>query len=146
MVREAGVGRGAEDLAVSWVPGYVLVALFVAVALAGLVWNKVSPWAVSGRPPLLRPAIAEGRSWLAEARLDRLDRAVRAYALAYGKRPGKLGDLVEVGLVDRTQMLDPWSRPYHYALTRQGYLLMALDGAGQAIPGLRIERVLAAAR
>jgi len=143
MVREAGLGRGAGEVPVSWGPGYVLVALFVAVALGGLVWNKVAPWAVSGRPALLRPAIDEGRTWLAEARLDRLDRAVRAYALAYGKRPGTLADLVEAGLADRTQIVDPWSRPYHYALTRRGYLLMALDGAGQAIPGLRIERVLA---
>ena len=30
---------------------------------------------------------------------------------------------------------DPWARPYHYALTADGYLLSAVDDAGKNVPG-----------
>jgi hypothetical protein len=105
--------------------------------------NKGQLFRVSGLPPLIDAPAQEARGWLAEARLDRLDRAVLSYTLAFGKRPGTLAELVEAGLIDRSQTVDPWARPYHYALTRRGYLLTALDAEGKGIPGLGVERVLA---
>ena len=46
------------------------------------------------------------------------------------------------GLVDRRYLKDPWARPYHYALTANGYLLSAVDDAGKKVVGTAIERVL----
>ena len=52
--------------------------------------------------------------------------------------------LVTEGLVDRTYLHDPWARPYHYALTENGYLLSGVDDSGKAAPGTVVERVLPA--
>jgi hypothetical protein len=48
---------------------------------------------------------------------------------------------VKQGLVDRSYLRDPWARPYHYALTGNGYLLSGVDDAGKKV-GAVIERVL----
>ncbi|HEV7498658.1 MAG TPA: hypothetical protein VGQ33_01585, partial [Vicinamibacteria bacterium] len=99
------------------------------------------PFAVTGLPPLLKSTedlLLEGVS---RTRLERLDRAVVASDLVHGNPPRTLEDLVNEALVDRSYLRDPWARPYHYALTGNGYLLSAVDGAGKKV-GTAIERVL----
>ena len=54
---------------------------------------------------------------MSRARLERLDRAVLAYHLLRGAAPKTLEAVADEGLVDRDYLKDPWSRPYHYALT-----------------------------
>jgi hypothetical protein len=44
--------------------------------------------------------------------------------------------------VDRSYLHDPWARPYHYALTENGYLLSGVDDSGKNAPGTLVERSL----
>lgn len=144
------VGRGAAkqteaisegDGVASSTPGYLLTVAALILAAVGVYANRTAPFAVTGLPPLLKSTedlLLEGVS---RTRLERLDRAVVASDLVHGDPPRTLEDLVNEALVDRSYLRDPWARPYHYALTGNGYLLSAVDGAGKKI-GTVIERVL----
>ena len=68
---------------------------------------------------------------MSHTRLQRLDRAVQAHLLIHGTPPRTLEEVVKAGLVDRGYLEDAWSRPFHYALTQDGYLLSAVDDAGR---------------
>jgi hypothetical protein len=139
-MREQAEGRGAAGVVVSWAPGYAVAVVAVALALAGVVWQRGTPFAVSGLPPALSSLRQDAWEWLGYSRLEHVDRAIVAYYLANGSWPSTLGDVVTAGLLDRAMLLDPASRPYHYALTEQGYILSVLDADGRALPGMRIER------
>jgi len=76
------------------------------------------------------------------SRLERLDRAILAYHLVHGAAPATLEVLVSEGLVDRSYLHDPWARPYHYALTENGYLLSGVGDSGKPAPGTVVERTL----
>jgi hypothetical protein len=145
----APVGRGGttRDLSVaeerepaSPVMGYVLVAAAVVLSLLGLVAQFKTPFGVIGAAPLLEAGTMLDS--VSHARLERLDRAILAYHFLFGTAPGKLDDLVQEGLVDDSYLTDPWSRPYHYALTEGGYLLNGVDERGKMVPGSLIERAL----
>ena len=116
-----------------------------AVALVALVLGLSAqrpPFAVVGRPPLLRVSYNLLLETVSSTRLERLDRAILAYQLNHGGAPKTLENLAEEGLVDRSYLKDPWSRPYHYALTESGYLLNAVDDSGKSLPATLIERTL----
>jgi hypothetical protein len=93
-----------------------------------------------GQPPFLKGAYDLLLADVSQTRLQRLDRAILAFHLAQGSLPRTLEDVVGRGLVDRTYLKDPWQRPFHYALTEQGYLLSAVDDAGHKLPDSVIDR------
>jgi hypothetical protein len=147
----APVGRGgagaaretaaAEPMAASSpVTGYILMAAAVVLSIFGLVVQMKTPFGIMGRPPLIDGGLV--MSGVNRARLERLDRSIVAFHLAHGAAPSTLDELVEEGLADAGHLRDPWSRPYHYALTDGGYLLNAVDDGGKMVPGSLIERSL----
>jgi hypothetical protein len=79
-------------------------------------------------------------------RLDRLDRAILAFRYEHGALPKTLEELADEGLVDRSNLKDPWARPYHYGIAGNGYVLSAVDDKGKPAPGTTIERTLQAPR
>ena len=143
------VGRGAAkqteavagETPASSLPGYLLAAVAVLLALGGVYFQRTSPFGVTGQPPLLQGTEQLMLQGVSRTRLERLDRAVLAYDLQKGTVPRTLSDLVSQGLVDRSYLSDPWARPFHYALTDNGYLLSAVDDAGKKT-GPLIERTL----
>jgi hypothetical protein len=120
--------------AVSSVPGYVVAALVVALALAGLAVQRRSPFAVTGLSPALSGSYEGVLEGAARSRLARLERAIEAWRATHGSPPAALEDLVRAGLVDRSHLVDPWTRPFRYEAGPEGYLLSAVDesGAGRA--------------
>ena len=143
------VGRGAQvkevgraEAVVSSTPGYVVAAAAIALALVGVSTRIARPFAVVGTAPYLQSAYALVLDGVSHGRLERLDRAVLAYHLAEGSTPSTLDEVATRGLVDRSYLKDPWARPYHYALTSNGYLLSAVDDAGKKVAGTTIERAL----
>ncbi len=149
------VGRGASKEAVaagraeapaSAMPGYAALAVIVLVSLGGLVAHLRTPFAVVGLPALLQGSYDQLLEGVGRTRLERLDRAIRAFHLVHGTVPRTLEDVVGDGLVDRSFLKDPWGRPYHYALTDNGYLLNAVDDRDKPVAGSVIERVLPADR
>jgi hypothetical protein len=144
VAREAQPGR-AEPV-VSAAGGRLALPVVALVALALALLAQRPPFAVVGRPPLLRESHDLLMGAVSRSRLERLDRAILAYHLLRGAAPKTLETLADDGIVDRTYLKDPWSRPYHYALTDTGYLLNAVDDAGKSLPGTVIERTLPADR
>ena len=144
-------GRGTSKEAVvsgrveapsSTAPGYAVLLVVGALSLLSLALHLTTPFAVSGMPPLLQGSYTLLLESVSNARLERLDRAIIAFHLGHGSAPRTLEDLVGEGYVDRTYLRDPWGRPYHYALTENGYLLNAVDDSDKVVPGTAIERVL----
>jgi hypothetical protein len=144
VAREAQAGR--QEPAVTGGVGRFALPAVAALALALALLAQRPPFAVLGRPALLQGSHERVIEAVSRSRLERLDRAILAYHLLRGAAPKTLESLAEEGLVDRTYLKDPWSRPYHYALTDTGYLLNAVDDAGRNLPGTLIERTLPADR
>jgi len=132
---EAGVASPA-----SAVPGHVLAVLVVSLALAGLLVQRRSPFAVTGLPPVLQRSYAAVLDGAARSRLARLERAVEAWRATHGAPPPALADLVRAGLVDRSYLHDPWSRPFHYETGGGGYLLSAVDASGASRADATLDR------
>jgi hypothetical protein len=124
----------------SSIPGYVVAALALALVAAGLTVQRGSPFALSGLGPALgrtfAMAVAEG-TW---SRLGRLERAIEAWRANHGAPPSTLEALVGAGLVDPTYLRDPWQRPFHYEPGASGYLLSAVDEAGQGRADATVDR------
>ena len=133
---------GMPAVAPSAAPGYVVAGLCILVALGGIFVRRDAPFAVTGLPPLLRGAHDLMLAAASHSRLERLDRAILAYHLVHGAAPATLEVLVGEGLVDRSYLHDPWARPYHYALTENGYLLSGVGDSGKPAPGTVVERTL----
>jgi hypothetical protein len=144
----AAAGRGSapslEDagaaIAASPMPGYVVSVLVVTLALAGLLVQRRSPFAVTGLPPVLHRSYAAVLDGATRSRLARLERAVQAWQATHGAPPAALADLVRAGTVDRSYLLDPWSRPFHYEVSAGGYLLSAVDESGASRNDATLDR------
>jgi hypothetical protein len=139
--REASV-VGLTAAAPSVTTGYIVAGLGLLIALGGIFVRRETPFAVTGLPPVISTASELVREAASHSRLDRLDRAILAYHLVHGTAPATLEVLVGEGLVDRSYLHDPWDRPYHYALTENGYLLSGVGDSGKTAPGTVVERSL----
>ena len=124
----------------SAVPGYVVTVLVVSLALAGLLVQRRSPFAVTGLPPVLHGSYEAVLDGAARSRLARLERAVEAWRATHGAPPATLEELVRAGLVDRSYLHDPWSRPFHYETGGGGYLLSAVDESGASRKDATLDR------
>jgi hypothetical protein len=148
------IGRGVametlsdpSEVAGSRMPGYALAAAALVVGLGAALVQRNAPFAVVTRPPLVADSGALLQEGVTRARLERLDRAIVAHYLWRGSVPQTLEQLVRTGLVDPAYLKDPWSRPFHYALTDSGFILNAVDDVGKDVPGTLIERTLPADR
>ncbi|HYN02617.1 MAG TPA: DUF4388 domain-containing protein [Vicinamibacteria bacterium] len=124
----------------SAVPGYVVAVLVVSLALAGLLVQRRSPFAVTGLPPVLHNSYEAVLDGSTRSRLARLARAVEAWRATHGAPPAALEELVRAGLVDRSYLHDPWSRPFHYETGAGGYLLSAVDESGASRKDATLDR------
>lgn len=137
LIAPAGQGEARADDAESAeevgsaLPGYVVAALVVLLAVLGILARLGSPFAVVGLPSALPRAEDLARDSILRDRLTRLDRAVEAWRARDGRSPGTLEELVAAGMVDRSYLLDPWRRPFHYEAEGEGYLLSAVDERGR---------------
>jgi hypothetical protein len=104
----------------------------VALALAGLVVQRSSPFAVTGLPPSLWRSHAGLLEEATRSRLARLEHAIGAWRATHGAPPPTLEDLVRAGLADPSYLLDSWARPFHYEPGPGGYLLSAVDESGES--------------
>jgi hypothetical protein len=116
------------------------------VALVGIAVRWRTPFAVVGLQPLLQSSEQLLLDGVSHARLQGLDRAVQAHLLVHGGLPRTLEEVAKGGLVDRSYLVDSWARPFHYALTQDGYLLSAVDDAGRPDRTTLIERTVATER
>lgn len=142
--REALAGR--EESPISSLPGRLVAAGVLLLALVAAVVQRYEPFAVVACPPLLAGSGDLLEDAVMRSRLERLDRAILAFQLWRGSIPQTLEELTRAGLVDPSYLKDPWSRPFHYALTDSGFLLNAVDNFGKPVAGTLVERSLPQAR
>ncbi|HSB60914.1 MAG TPA: DUF4388 domain-containing protein [Vicinamibacteria bacterium] len=150
----APVGKGearatreeARESIASATPGYLVTALVLLLAVAGVAAQLGSPFAVTGLPPALRRSYDGLLEAVTVSRLQRLDLALQAHQLSRGSSARSLQELVTRNLVDVRYLTDPWGRPYHYVPQGSRYLLSAVDDAGKDKPGFIIERALSPER
>jgi hypothetical protein len=114
--------------------------LVLALALAGIVVQRRSPFGVTGLPPVLDRAYATLVDGATRSRLARLERAIEAWRATHGAPPAALEDLARAGLVDRSYLLDPFARPFHYETGPGGYLLSAVDDSGKGREDATVDR------
>jgi hypothetical protein len=112
----------------------------LALALAGLVVQRRSPFGVTGLPPALDRPQAALQHEATRTRLARLEHAIGAWRATHGTPPPTLEDLVRAGLVDSSYLLDSWSRPFHYEPGPGGYLLSAVDESGASRQDATLDR------
>lgn len=144
----AAAGRGAEaqareagaEAAGSAWPGYAVAALVSALALAGLLVQYRSPFAVTGLGRVLPGTQDVVREGVLRSRLARLERAIEAWRATNGRPPKALAELVDAGLVEPAYLADPWARPIRYEADAAGYLLAASDESGTGGAGLVVDR------
>jgi hypothetical protein len=151
LISTAGRGATAAEpvrttAAASPAPGYAVVVVVAVIALAGIVLRAGSPFGVSGLPAALDRPYHQLLDGVSQSRLQRLDLAVRAYHLLHGALPRTLEELVGAGLADTRDLKDAWARPFHYALTVDGYLLSGVDDSGREDASTVIERVVPSAQ
>jgi hypothetical protein len=146
LIAPAGVGETRakeverQQTVVSAMPGYAVAALVVALALASVFVQRRNPFAVTGLPPMLARTYGLLEDGVMRERLSRLSRAVEAWRASHGSLPPTLEDLAKAGLVDRSYLLDPWRRPFHYEPGSHGYLLSAVDEGGRSRPDATLDR------
>jgi hypothetical protein len=141
VAKEAAAGA-AVGRSTSATPGYAVGGLVLLLSAGAILAQRGVPFAMAGRPPLLKPSYDLLLESVRHSRLERLDRALIAFQLVHGAVPKTLESLVEDGLLDRSYLKDPLGRPFHYALTENGYLLSAVDENNKNAPGSEIERIL----
>jgi hypothetical protein len=146
VARAIEAGSGAVEVEPSPVAGWAAAGVVGLVALVGTLVHWHTPFAVSGLPAYLSGANERLREDVAHARLQGLDRGVQAYRLLRGALPRTLEEVAVAGLVDRRALKDPDDRPFHYALTVDGFLLSAVDDAGRPVSATVVERVVPADR
>jgi hypothetical protein len=137
---------GIEEVRVGGTPVWGALAVVGLVALVGIFVQLRTPFAVTGLSPLLRSSQRLLLDDVSHTRLQRLDRAVQAHLLIHGAPPRTLAEVAKNGLVDPAYLEDAWARPFHYALTQDGYLLSAVDDAGRPDRTRLIERTVATER
>jgi len=126
--------------AASSLPGYLVAVLVLALALAGVGVQRRAPFAVTGLPPVLYRSYAAVLDGATRSRLARLGMAIEAWRATRHSAPATLEDLVRAGLVDRSYLLDLWSRPFHYEAGPTGYLLSAVDESGASRKDATLDR------
>jgi hypothetical protein len=94
---------------------------------------------VTGLAPVLQRTHSALLDDVTRSRLASLERAVEAWRATHGAPPAALEDLVRASLVDRSCLLDPWARPFHYEPGPGGYLLSAVDESGASRPGATLD-------
>lgn len=141
MARDAA-GGGTEGLVTNWLPGYVMIGVAALVALVGLARTWREPFGVSGFRGSLSSTTDDLREWVLVTGIDRVDHGIVGYYLAHAQLPTTLAEVADADLVDRAALA---LRPLSYVISgEREFRLEALDEAGNAIPGTRIERTLPA--
>jgi hypothetical protein len=132
--------RDVVTEAASAAPFYAAAAIGLVLALSSLLLHRGAPFAVTGLAPRLPSSYGLLEDGVTRSRLLRLERAIEAWRATNGSAPATLEELARAGLVDRSYLLDPWQRPFHYEPGPRGYLLSAVDDAGRARADATLDR------
>jgi hypothetical protein len=148
LIAEAAAPHGAPGAAARRAtPARSHAAGLAAAVLAA--WAGVAVYRLARDPVPLWPLRAGGgQTWteigcaISRSQLERLAFAIKVYYLAFGAVPDSLETLLDQGLLRRSDLLDPWSRPFAYRPLEGGFILSARDASGEIDPDLTLTQPL----
>jgi hypothetical protein len=128
----------ASRVALLW----ALVAAVIALAVFLIPRN---PWNVMLRSPADTRELGDFLKAVSLDRLVTIERSVRVYYDSTGRYPRSLEDLVLAGLLDSSEVKDPYGRPYRYILRSEDgkFGLYGRNAGGNIDLDLTLERTLA---
>jgi len=100
--------------------------VFVAAALSTLATNSWTPWQVA----IQDDATDTLHRLASRQRLERLETALEVYYLDTGRFPAGLAELTAGSYAGPADLLDPWGRPYGYAISSGGFRVAGFDADG----------------
>ncbi|MBC7794038.1 MAG: DUF4388 domain-containing protein [Clostridia bacterium] len=101
--------------------------VLAAVALVVFLSQRTYGWHLRGWAPLRKPTgfvTQDVQAALSTTQLQKIERALAIYRAEAGDYPRELTNLVDVGLLKRTDLAFPWRKPYYYARRQGGYELL----------------------
>ena len=84
------------------------------------------------------------RTCISRSQIERLVFAVKVYYLAFGTSPASLDSLLDQGLARRSDLLDPWDRPFLFRPMEGGFVIAGYDAEGELDPDLTLTQQLPA--
>jgi hypothetical protein len=123
----------------------LLWAMVLAVAALAVFFVPRNPWNVLLRSPAQTRQLADFLKAVSLDRLVRIERSVRVYYDASGRYPRSLEDLVLAGLLESSEVRDPYGRTYRYILRSEDgkFGLYGRNARGDIDLDLSLERSLA---
>jgi hypothetical protein len=148
---EEGIGDLSRAEAPAAPPGrsFLLRGATVAMGVLALISlllslrSPLSPLGTGGIDPF---AVNRIRIHLSQARVGRIDQALRIYHLERQTLPLSLDVLVRDGFLRQRDLLDPWGHPYGYDIDPSGYAITGCDSSGQPDRSVSIQSQFAASQ
>jgi len=97
-----------------------IVAALALVALGGFAWNIISwPQAMEAQ----KKGVIKVKSMIAQSKLREIEHSLKVYNAVKGSPPPTLEAVVETGLLEKNDIIDPWGFPYQYVTKPEGFAL-----------------------
>ena len=121
--------------------------LMPVVAVVSLVYSLKSPLSPFGGAGGGDPfGIDRIRVHLSQARLGRIDQALRLFHLDHQALPISLEALVQEGFLETEDLLDPWGKPYEFRIHPSGYAIRGYSPPGALRSAVSLETQFMAAQ
>ena len=105
----------------------VLMPVLALVSAYFCLHSPLSPTGMRGHDPF---GVDRIRVHLSQARVGRIDKAVRLYHMDRQSFPVSMEQLVQQGFLGANDLVDPWGRPYGFRVESTGYTIQALGPGG----------------
>ena len=104
--------------------------LMPALAVLGGYFAMTSPLSPTGMPGHDPFGVDRIRVHLSQARVARIDKAVRLYHMDRQIFPISINQLVQEGFLGAQDLIDPWGRAYRFHVDSSGYAIQGLGPGG----------------
>lgn len=108
--------------------GLLLMPVLAGLSMVFSLDSPLSPVSLRGGSDPFR--VERIRSHLSQARIGRIDQAVRLFHLDHQELPGSLEALAREGFLSPKDLLDPWGRPYDLQIQPSGYSIHGYSPTG----------------
>ena len=143
----ASVVVGVAPSGISKIPwlslgAQALVLALAALGVATISGNPFTPWTVIARSEETQLL----RTYASRNRVERIETALQTYYLDRGSLPDRLQALVTGGVLRETDIVDPWGRPYGYAVDVSGYRIEGRGADGEVREDLVVRHPFSASQ
>lgn len=117
--------------------GLVLMPVLAGLSVVFSLDSPLSPVSRSGGPDPF--SVERIRSHLSQARIGRIDQALRLFHLDHQDLPRTLEPLVREGFLNPKDLVDPWGKRYAFEVRPSGYVIQGYGPTGIPDPSITLE-------